>query len=86
MAKDRGLVDRSQYEKLVSTSRSKPVFTLGELTADELIEFQKKAFRAFYFRPKYILGRLRRIKSPEEFKKSFSAMLALLRQQFFRNE
>ena len=81
IAKVRGIVDRSRYDRLVATSRTKPVFVLGELSADEMIEFQKKAFRSFYFRPKYIAGRIAGLRSFEELKKSFAAMMALIKHQ-----
>ena len=75
------LVDKKLYDRLVSTSTAKPVFVLGELSADEMLKFQKKAFRAFYFRPGYVLGRLLRIKSLEELKQGYVGVKALIAHQ-----
>ena len=47
---------------------SKPVHRLETLTDDDLLEFQKKAYKAFYFRPKKILAQVRRLTSLKKIK------------------
>ena len=54
---------------------TKPVHNLPELSAQEMIDLQKKAFRRFYLRPKKIFQHLRRMKSFTQLKLNiFSAM------------
>jgi anaerobic magnesium-protoporphyrin IX monomethyl ester cyclase len=47
---------------------SKPVHRLETLSDDDLLEFQKKAYKAFYFRPKKILAQVRRLTSLKKIK------------------
>ena len=47
-----------------------PVFVpYGYKDANELTKVHKEAFRRFYFRPKYVLGRLKKLRSPLELKR-----------------
>lgn len=48
----------SDYVKLFS-SRLPPV-SLCDIPPDKLVQLQKEAFRSFFFRPSYIMGRLRK--------------------------
>jgi radical SAM superfamily enzyme YgiQ (UPF0313 family) len=61
-----GVYDPSQQVALDS-SRSAPVFSTATLSADDVFRFRKRAIRRFYLRPSYILRRLRRLASVEEF-------------------
>lgn len=45
-----------------------PVHRLPGLTADDMIKAQKAAYKAFYFRPKKILGQIKKLKSFERVK------------------
>ncbi|MGE4297253.1 MAG: radical SAM protein [Desulfovibrionaceae bacterium] len=61
-----GLIDSHDYSRYgVYTA---PVHHLHDLTADEILNWQKRAFRRFYFRPKKILRHLMRIRSWTQFK------------------
>ncbi|MBF0421574.1 MAG: radical SAM protein [Magnetococcales bacterium] len=48
------------------------------LTQEEINAFLKKCYRKFYYRPSYILGRLQKIKTWEEFMKHAKAGIDLL--------
>jgi radical SAM superfamily enzyme YgiQ (UPF0313 family) len=50
-----------------------------ELSRAELFFLLKKAYRSFYFRPKYILKRILQLKSPQEFFQKSLAALKLLK-------
>ena len=41
----------------------------GYKNKEQLMKLEKKAFRKFYLRPKYILGRLRKLRSMEDVKR-----------------
>ena len=57
-----------------------PVYNHPNLTRDEIIRYQKKAFREFYFRPKKILQHLWRAKSPKRLKSFILAGWGLLKK------
>jgi len=47
-----------------------PVFVpYGYKNADELSKLHKEAFRRFYFRPRYVFGRIKKLRSPLELKR-----------------
>ncbi len=81
MAQEKNLINREDYTKYVSLSNQKPPVLMSELTADELVELQKKAFKEFYFRPLYISRRLMNLRSIEEIKQGFYGVYTLLRHQ-----
>lgn len=45
-----------------------PVHHLPSLSAEEILKWQKKAFRSFYFRPRVILRHIVRIRSITQLK------------------
>lgn len=49
---------------------------------EKLVEFLKKAYRSFYFRPEYIMNRIGKIKSVREVIRKFGAFIALVRLNF----
>ena len=63
-----------------------PVHRLVDLSAEELLEWQKRAYRKFYFRPSKIIKQILRIKSFNRFKLNFSPALALLKQIFSKGK
>jgi len=61
-----GRMDRS-YDKYNEWT---PVFVpYGYRDANELSKMHREAFRRFYFRPKYVLGRIKKLRSPRELKR-----------------
>jgi radical SAM superfamily enzyme YgiQ (UPF0313 family) len=59
---ERGLI-ADDDEAVLDSSRSLPVFSTPELSAREVLAFQKKAIRRFYLRPSYLARRLKRVGS-----------------------
>lgn len=61
----------------------RPLLITGEWTEDKLKAIQRRAYTGFYFRPGYILRRLRRLRSIRELLSGARAALSLLRWRFF---
>jgi len=61
----------------------RPLLITAEWTEDKLKAIQRRAYTGFYFRSGYILGRLRRLRSPREFLSGARAALSLLGWRFF---
>jgi radical SAM superfamily enzyme YgiQ (UPF0313 family) len=59
---EQGLI-HDDDDAVLDSSRSLPVFSTAELSAREVLAFQKEAIRRFYFRPSYLARRLRRLGS-----------------------
>ncbi len=60
------------------TSRA-PVIGTDELDAPRLQELISNAYRTFYFRPRYIFARIRRLKSLHEIRRAWSGLISALR-------
>jgi anaerobic magnesium-protoporphyrin IX monomethyl ester cyclase len=60
----------------------KPIFNHPNLSKEDIVEYNKKAFREFYFNPWYILKSLRRINSFHRLKNFVLAGLGLLLKNF----
>ncbi|MFH1509915.1 MAG: radical SAM protein [Candidatus Nealsonbacteria bacterium] len=56
-----------------------PVMDLPTVSSSKIKEYYKKAHRQFYFRPKYILKRIRKIKSLDDFRRNFGPFISLLK-------
>ena len=62
-----GTLDTSNFDKFTIWE---PVFLpFGYKNKEQLMKLEKKAFRKFYLRPKYIWGRVKKIKSMEDVKR-----------------
>lgn len=66
--------------QVLDSSRSLPVFSTRELTAEEVQRFRQKAIRAFYLRPSYIAKRVRRMGSLVELQNHLGNGISLLWQ------
>jgi radical SAM superfamily enzyme YgiQ (UPF0313 family) len=64
--KERGYLLSMDFDRF--GIHSKPVHRLETLSDADLLEWQKKAYRAFYFRPKKIFGQIRHLRSFERVK------------------
>jgi radical SAM superfamily enzyme YgiQ (UPF0313 family) len=68
----------TSWEKFQTYPEKEPVYVPQGRYAKELLATQVRAFKSFYFRPKYILNRLRKIKSFEEFKRHLVVFIKML--------
>lgn len=57
---------------------AKPVMELPTISSAKVLEYYKKAYRQFYFRPAYVLKRIMKIRSIEDFKRNFEPFISLL--------
>lgn len=71
---------RDEEDQILDSSRSLPVFSTAELTAEEVAAFRQQAIRKFYLRPSYMMRRLRRLGSFVELQNHLGNGLSLLRQ------
>lgn len=60
--------EQTHWEDFAPITKSAPVLVQGNLSQAELISWQKKAFREFYLRSKYIFRKLSKITSWTDFK------------------
>ncbi|MFH0805678.1 MAG: radical SAM protein, partial [Patescibacteria group bacterium] len=82
-ARDNGFINNKiSWEMFAPLSNTPPVLVQNNLSQNDLIYWQKKAFKEFYFRPKYIYRKLKQIKSWEGIKTIFQGVKILLRILF----
>jgi len=63
-AKDNDFIpDNANWEMFAPLTDAAPVLSQKNLNEDELIYWQKRAFREFYLRPKYIIHKLKQVNS-----------------------
>jgi len=78
LMKEKGLIDLpEEWDRYLLYGR-KPSWHTENFSPDEMLRMQKSILKKFYFNPKYILKRLKAIKSFKEFKYWFSAGLDFL--------
>ena len=74
--------EKTDWEKYVTLlSAAPPVVSLCDLSKNDLIKLQKKVFREFYFRPRYIWETLVRTKTREHIRQVFRGLNAILSYQ-----
>lgn len=64
---NKGLVD-IPWENFAPLTNAKPILVQNNLSAKELIYWQKRAFREFYLRPKYIFHKIKQLNSIDALK------------------
>ncbi len=64
----------------------KPVFSYPCLSADEIAYYSAHGLRQFYLRPKYIMNRLRSIKSLTEFHAYFNNFIGFIKRYVLRKD
>ena len=69
----------TQWEAFAPLTSQQPILVQNNVTGKELIYWQKKAFRQFYLRPKYIIRKLCRLRGIGGFKSSLEGVRILLR-------
>jgi len=57
-----------RWEDFAPLTKSKPILVQQNINQEELIAWQKRAFKEFYFRPKYLLRKLKKITSLSDLK------------------
>lgn len=62
---------------------TRPVHRLPNLTEDDLLRWQKKAYRTFYFHPSKIITLIIRLKSWNRIKLNISTGISLINEMFF---
>jgi len=68
-AQDLGHINQNtKWEEFAPLTNQKPILVQNNLTQEELVYWQKKAFRQFYLRPRYIIKKLYQIRGIEGIK------------------
>lgn len=63
IAKKEGFITlQTKWEEFAPLTNASPILIQKNLSKEELVWWQKKAFKEFYFRPKYILSKFRQMK------------------------
>lgn len=65
-------------EKWSDYDLAKPVMRLPTIDNKTIEMYYKRAYRQFYFRPKYIIGKLIKMRDPEEIFVNFKAFMSIL--------
>lgn len=69
IAREKGYIgDDVNWEHFAPITKSKPVLIQDNLSQEELIEWQKRAFKEFYLRPVYLIRKLSKISSLDDIK------------------
>ncbi len=79
-AKDNGFIpEGTPWEMFAPLTDREPIPVQRNLSQEELVYWQKKAFREFYLRPKYVIQRLKQLKSKNALKITLAGFKVLLR-------
>jgi radical SAM superfamily enzyme YgiQ (UPF0313 family) len=78
--KENGLFITSDWSKF--DPALPPVYSYPNLTSDEIFEFSKKAYRAFYMRPSFVLNRLIKQRSINEIKNNCNNFIQFINRMF----
>jgi len=84
MGLDKGIIKNDYWRDFAKKPSRDFVTPVWEefYSKEKLVGFLKKAYRSFYFRPGYIMNRIRKMKSAREVIRKFGAFLALVRLNF----
>lgn len=79
-AKSKGFIsDNTPWEMFAPLTDATPIPVQKDLNQNDLIYWQKKAFREFYLRPKYIFHKLKQLNSIDTLKTILEGLRVLLR-------
>ena len=82
IAKEKGYInENTKWEDFAPITKSPPILCQGNLTKEELIKWQKRAFNEFYLRPRYVLRKLSKISSFSELKSILEGLGIFFRVQ-----
>jgi len=70
-------LDWERFTSFSSMGIYEPIYIPKGMVGSDLVKFQKKALRQFYFRPSYIFKRLLRMRRKDEFARNIRAALIL---------
>lgn len=80
LAKQKGFINKdTRWGDFAPLTNAKPILVQNNVTEKELIYYQKKAFRQFYLRPKYLLHKIKQVRSKEAMKTIYEGMRILFR-------
>jgi len=80
VALEKGMITKdTKWEEFAPLTNAKPILVQNNLTEEELIHSQKRAFREFYLRPKYIIHKLKQMHSREAIKTAWDGVRILYR-------
>ena len=80
--KQNGLIIETDWSKY--SFHTEPVFRTKELTKEEILEWYKRAYREFYMNPKYIFGRLMKMKSISDVRANLRGLSTILQSFVLR--
>jgi hypothetical protein len=73
------ITEDTPWNSFAPLTNTSPILVQDSLTADELVYWQKRAFRRFYLNPGYILKKLKTIASIDGAKTLFEGLRVFLR-------
>jgi len=87
IAQDLGYVnENTKWEAFAPLTVQQPILVQNNLTGEEIIQWQKKAFKQFYLRPKYIIKKLCRIRGAGGIKSLFEGIRIFSRILFKKQQ
>jgi anaerobic magnesium-protoporphyrin IX monomethyl ester cyclase len=87
VAKKEGFITPdTKWEEFAPLTNTAPVLVQKNLSKERLVYWQKRAFREFHLRPKYILRKAKQIKSLSGLKTIFEGARVLFRILILKNE
>lgn len=80
IARDKGFIsEKNKWEEFAPLTKTKPILIQDNLTAEELIYWQKSAFRKFYLRPRYVIKKIKKLRSWGDLKIIFEGLRIFFR-------
>lgn len=80
VAKQKGRIDENtKWEVFAPLTNTQPILVQDNMTKEDLIHYQKKAFREFYLRPKYFFHKIKQMRSKEALKMAYHGVRILFR-------
>ncbi|MEK7167934.1 MAG: radical SAM protein, partial [Patescibacteria group bacterium] len=72
----------TKWEDFAPLTNTPPILIQDEISKEGLVRWQKRAFREFYLRPKYIISKMRQISSFSALKRLLTGILIFIRISF----
>lgn len=80
IAKKEGFITKNtKWEEFAPLTNTPPILVQKNVSKERLVYWQKRAFKEFYLRPKYIFHKLRQMKSADAFKMVFEGLRVFAR-------
>lgn len=78
VAKEKGYInENTKWEEFAPLTNTQPILVQDNVSKEELVYWQKRAFREFYLRPKYIWHKLKSVWSQGGFKTLYEGSMIL---------